>query len=158
MKSVIRQYIFNLFINGFLMSYFVSPRLRKIILNLLKGNVKGVIHGHCTILTTKIYLGKNSYINRNCLLDNAAAKISIGENCAIACDVHLLTTTHDYSSRHRRAGKVAGKEIKISDGCWICSGVTVLPETTIGEGTIVAAGSVVTGNIDANSSYAGIPA
>ena len=92
------------------------------------------------------------------MIDNGGNSVEIGNNVAIACNVKILTTNHDFSNSNKRAGKVKGKKVKIGDGCWIGAGSIILPGTEIGKGTIVAAGSVVKGEIEENSLYAGIPA
>ena len=122
------------------------------------GRPGGVIHPHCMLLTKKIMIGKGSYINRECLLDNACADIVIGDNCAIACRVAIHTTNHDYSNPKRRSGKIISSPVIIKDGCWIGSNVIILPGTIINEGCVVASGSIVKGTLDKNGLYAGIPA
>ena len=97
-RYIIRQYAWNLFVNGVIMSYLIPAGLRILLLKMLGCKLGGVIHPHCLLLTNKIKIGKGSYINRECLLDNAGADITIGDNCAIACRVSIHTTNHDYSS------------------------------------------------------------
>lgn len=141
------------------MSFLMPPYLRKILLNIYtRGGVQGSIQAHCIILSPLFHIGKHSFVNRRCLIDNGQAMVTIGNNCAIACDVKFLTTNHDFSDTNRRAGKVYGKEIIIEDGCWIGAGATILPGTHIYQGVVIAAGSVVRGEIESNSIYAGIPA
>lgn len=52
----LRQYWWNLFVNGFLMSYLVPVGFRRFILNFMGAKIKGVLHGHSAILTTKLQL------------------------------------------------------------------------------------------------------
>lgn len=75
----LRQYWWNLFVNGFLMSYLVPVGFRRFILNFMGAKIKGVLHGHSAILTTKLQLAEGSFINRNCFIDNNAM-ITIGRN------------------------------------------------------------------------------
>ena len=49
-------------------------------------------------------------------------------------------------------------EIVIEDGVWVGSRVTILPGTVIGMDAIIAAGSVVAGDVPANKLVAGVPA
>lgn len=159
MRYRIKQYLTNMFVNGILMSFFIPPTLRSYLLRIYTwGGVKGVVQPHCIMLSNKLTLGQHSYINRRCLIDNGQAMITIGENVAVACDVSLLTTNHDYDNPLRRAGKVNGQPITIEHGCWIGAGATILPGTIIHTSTIVGAGSVAKGELDAHSIYAGIPA
>ncbi|WP_279131359.1 acyltransferase [Butyricimonas virosa] len=154
----IRQYFWNFVVNGVTMSYILPSKIRVLILNMLNCKIEEVIQGHCIILSNKLRMGKHSYINRNCLIDNAEEYINIGNNCAIACKVSIHTTNHDYSNSCRRAGKIKSFPVVIKDGCWIGANVIILPGTIINDGCVVAAGSVVKGILDSNSMYAGNPA
>ena len=102
MKYRIKQYIWDLFINKFLMSYLIPITIRKIILNAINCNVRGVIHAKCRISSNRLVIGRGSYINRECLLDNAIGSISIGENCAVGFRVCIYTTNHNYNNSKRR--------------------------------------------------------
>lgn len=157
-RYAIKQYLWNLFINGFLMSYIVPPTIRRFLLNVLGCEMGGVIHGHSILLSTKLKMGTHSYINRNCLIDNAEETISIGNNVSIACRVAIHTTNHDYSNSERRGGMMCPKPVTIKDGCWIGSNVIILPGAIVENGCVIAAGSVVNGICEANSVYAGVPA
>lgn len=157
-RYTLKQYIWNLFINGLLMSYIVPPAFRRLILKALGCQLGGVIHGHSILLSTKLKMGVHSYINRECLIDNAEEIICIGNNVSIACRVAIHTTNHDYSNSQKRGGSMRPKTVTIKDGCWIGSNVIVLPGTTINEGCVIAAGSVVKGNLESNCLYAGNPA
>lgn len=140
------------------MSYLIPAGLRILLLKMLGCKLGGVIHPHCLLLTNKIKIGKGSYINRECLLDNAGADITIGDNCAIACRVSIHTTNHDYSNPLRRSGKIMPLSVIIKDGCWIGSNVIILPGSVINEGCVIASGSIVKGTLEKNGLYAGIPA
>ncbi|WP_060664555.1 DapH/DapD/GlmU-related protein [Bacillus sp. CHD6a] len=73
-------------------------------------------------------------------------------------EVLFCTSTHEFGTCERRAGKPYGKPIKIGNGCWVGARVTILPGVTIGDGCIIAAGSVVTKDCESNSLYSGVPA
>lgn len=84
--------------------------------------------------------------------------ITIGNNCFIAMNCVLTTSTHEIGDSKRRAGNNRLLPIIIEDGCWLGTNVTVLPGVTIGRGCIIAAGAVVTKNCEPNGMYAGVPA
>lgn len=157
-RYTIRQYAWNLFVNGVIMSYLIPAELRILLLKMLGCKMGGVIHPHCLLLTNKLKIGKGSYINRECLLDNAGADIVIGNNCAIACRCSIHTTNHDYSNPLRRSGAMKPLPVTIKDGCWIGSNVIILPGSVINEGCVIASGSIVKGTLEKNGLYAGIPA
>ena len=86
------------------------------------------------------------------------SEIKIGANCDIGPDVSFVPGSHRIGDYNRRAGKGIGGDIIVEDGCWIGSRVTILGGVTIGQGSIVGAGSLVNKNIPANTIYAGVPA
>ena len=58
----------------------------------------------------------------------------------------------------RRAGKDVYKTIHIKEKCWIGGEVLILPGVTIGKGCVVAAGAIVTTDVEENTMVAGVPA
>lgn len=139
------------------MSYLVPVCIRRCALNILGAKVQGCIHGHCTLLSSRLSLGSKSFINRNCFIDNNEM-VYIGNNCAIGYNVVIATTNHSMECKSRRGGKIEPHPVAIEDGCWIGAGSIILPGTVIQRGCVIAAGSVVKGTCEANCLYAGIPA
>ena len=76
--------------------------------------------------------------------------LTIGEKTMVTFDAIILS--HDYASRRHAAKTVIGSY------CFIGCGSIILPNVTIGDHTIVAAGSVVTKDVPANCIVAGNPA
>lgn len=99
----IRQYWWNLFVNGMLSSYVISTGLRRIALNLLGTKIQGAMFGHCTMFSNKLSIGEHSFVNRNCFIDNNEM-VTIGNNCAIAYNVSFITTNHSVGCADRRGG------------------------------------------------------
>jgi maltose O-acetyltransferase len=83
----------------------------------------------------------------------AFAPIKIGTNTSFSYRNMLITSTHDVNE----FSTVIAKPIIIGDNCWITTNVTILPGVTIGNNTIIGAGSVVVENIPANVFAAGNP-
>lgn len=100
----------------------------------------------------KLILGKNSYVNSDCKI-RCQKEIRIGNGCAISHDFTVMD-----SDFHRINGKDMTESVVIRDHVWIGTRVTVLKGVTIGEGSIIAAGSVVTKDIPSNCVAAGVPA
>lgn len=86
------------------------------------------------------------------------APITIGARCDIAPEVCFITGTHESGNALRRAGADAARPIRIGDGCWLGTRVTVLAGVSIGDGAIVAAGAVVAGDVEPNTLVGGVPA
>lgn len=102
-----------------------------------------------------LIIGKNSFINFGCtFLDRGG--IEIGENVLIGPNCSILTTNHPLDPKSRKA--TISKKIIIEDNVWLGGNVTVLPGVTIGENSIVGAGSVVTKDVAKNVIVAGVPA
>lgn len=99
-------------------------------------------------------LGENSHINRGCIID-ARGNLTIGRNVSVSHDVKLMTGGHDGQSETFVAVFLP---ITIDDYCWIGVGATILQGVHIGEGAIVAAGSVVTKDVAPYTIVGGVPA
>ena len=112
-----------------------------------------------------ISVGENFYMNYDCLLLDIAP-ITIGDNCMIAPGVHIYSATHPIPYKERNEQMIAGKSICLEFGkpvtighnVWIGGRSVILPGVTIGDGAIIAAGSVVTKDVPANTIYGGNPA
>jgi acetyltransferase-like isoleucine patch superfamily enzyme len=89
-----------------------------------------------------------------------AGFIEIGKNVMIGPSVNLIAENHNFADANipMKEQGVNRKGIKIEDDCWIGTQSTVLDGVTIGEGSIIAAGAVVTKDIPAFSIVGGVPA
>ena len=85
----------------------------------------------------------------------ALDKIILGENTCISRDVYILTGTHDVCSKNF---DLIVKPVYIGDACWIATRSIVLPGISIGNGSVVAAGSVITKNVEPWTVVGGNPA
>jgi maltose O-acetyltransferase len=107
----------------------------------------------------KVSIGRDSWVSPGTVLyTHREAAIRIGGNCDIGPYCLFLTGTHKVGSAQRRAGTPVALPVTVADGCWIGARTTILGGVTIGQGSIVAAGSVVTADVPANSLAAGVPA
>jgi maltose O-acetyltransferase len=106
---------------------------------------------------TNIRIGRDAYINYNCVFLDCAA-IEIGDRLQMAPAVQLYTATHPVDAAMRRAGLEYALPIRIGDDVWIGGGAIILPGISIGDGSVVGAGSVVTHDVAPGSVVAGNPA
>jgi len=72
--------------------------------------------------------------------------------------VTILTVDHEIGPPDERCGTEVAAPVEIGDGCWLGSHVTILPGVRVGEGAIVAAGSLVTRDVAPNMLVGGVPA
>ena len=103
-----------------------------------------------------IHVGENFFANYNCVMLDEAP-ITIGDNVLIAPNVGLYTAGHPIDVERRNQWLEYAWPITIGNNVWICGGVTIAPGVTIGDNSIIAAGSVVTGDIPANVIAGGNP-
>ena len=106
---------------------------------------------------TYITVGAGTFINYN-LTALDVAPITIGRDCQIGPNVQLLTPTHPIDPQPRRDKLEAALPITLGDNVWLGGGVIVLPGVSIGENTVIGAGSVVTRDVPANVVAVGNPA
>lgn len=132
---------------------------------------KLVIGNNCTFRSASIsnLIG----INRPCIIGSYnSGQLEIGNNCGfsgtvigcfesvmikdnVRCGANTLITDSDWHSKDVRSGK--NKPVLLERNVWLGEGVKVLKGVTIGENTVIGAGSIVTRDIPANVIAAGNP-
>jgi putative colanic acid biosynthesis acetyltransferase WcaF len=106
----------------------------------------------------QLEIGDNTWIGHNVLIISSSC-VKIGCNVDIAPNVYIGTGSHKITYEGDKvAGKGYNAAISIGNGCWLCVNSTILPQVTIGQNTLVAAGAVVTKDTPSYSMVAGIPA
>lgn len=115
----------------------------------------GLIPPFNTDFGKNIHVGANVFINSGCKMQDQGG-IYIGDDVLIGHNACLLTLNHAKEPENR--ADMYPASIHIGDKAWLGSNVTVLPGVTIGEGSIVAAGAVVTKDVAPNTIVGGIPA
>jgi acetyltransferase-like isoleucine patch superfamily enzyme len=102
----------------------------------------------------KLTIGANTCIGHRATLD-ARGGLTIGNNVNFSSEVMIWTAQHDYRD------PLFGTDFKpviIGETAWLGPRCIILPGVTIGEGAVVAAGAVVTKDIDAYTVVGGVPA
>ncbi|MEL3945558.1 MULTISPECIES: sugar O-acetyltransferase [Streptomyces] len=100
--------------------------------------------------------GENVFVNQGCTFMDKGG-IRIGDRVMIAPKVSLITGGHPLPLAERRE-YLAFAPIVIEDDVWIGAAAMVMQGVTIGAGSVVAAGAVVTRDVPARTLVAGVPA
>jgi maltose O-acetyltransferase len=104
-----------------------------------------------------LHVGARTFVNYG-LFALDVAEIRIGDDVQIGPAVQLLTPTHPLEPGLRRDKWEAAEPIYIGDNAWLGGGVIVCPGVTIGENTVVGAGTVVTRDLPPGVLAVGNPA
>ena len=103
-----------------------------------------------------LYMHENARIQKNCFL-LLRDKIEIGRNTGLAYGVTILTSANPYNELNKIYPGITAP-VHIGDNVWVGANVTILPGVTIGDCSVIAAGSVVTKDIPEKVLAAGNPA
>ncbi|MBX7038155.1 MAG: sugar O-acetyltransferase [Nitrospira sp.] len=104
-----------------------------------------------------IRLGLNVFINYHCIFLDCAP-IDIGNDVQVGPAVQLYTAQHPLEAEIRRSGLESARPIRIGSDVWIGGGAVILPGVTIGDRSVVGAGSVVVHSVPADCVAVGNPA
>jgi maltose O-acetyltransferase len=143
-------------------SHWIPIQVRAKLYNLIgiKTNQSEIRPG-CFFNSELVKIGSNSFINYFTQFHsgyNNQGIIELGERCYIGMNVTFCTISHKLSTSEQRAGENVYQPIKVGKGVWIGANSLILPGVSIGDGSVIAAGSVVKNDCDANALYAGNPA
>lgn len=111
-------------------------------------------------IQSTLSIGENSTIGE---FNNirAVGECFIGENCLISQNVSLIGANHKYDRGDLITNQDWDTEkmgFFIGDDVWVGCNAVILPGIVVGNGVVIAAGSVVTKNLDEYCIYAGVPA
>lgn len=146
------QYFLNSFITAVPLRFF--RRILMKFYGVKQDATSDIDMGQYIITASGLSIGKYSHINHGCLLD-CRGGVRIGDNVSISHRVSVITAQHESRSRNFRYYSAA---VIIDDYAWIGANATILPGVHIGKGAIVAAGAVVTKDVDPYTIVGGVPA
>jgi maltose O-acetyltransferase len=105
---------------------------------------------------TNIDTGDNVFFNFNCVILDVMP-VKVGSRTLFGPNVHIYTATHPMDSRERARGLEFGKPVTIGEDAWIGGSAVICPGVTIGDRSVIGAGSVVTKDIPPDVFAAGNP-
>lgn len=103
-----------------------------------------------------IHFGKNIYANYNLTVVDDT-HVYVGDYTMFGPNVTIATAGHPIETGLRQKGYQYNIPVRIGKNCWIGAGVVLLPGVTVGDNTVIGAGSVVTRDIPANVVAVGNP-
>ncbi|WNI37869.1 sugar O-acetyltransferase [Chryseobacterium sp. SG20098] len=103
-----------------------------------------------------IKAGENFYANHNLVILDCA-KVEFGDNVFIGPNCSFYTAGHPLDVQQRNEGLEYAHPIKVGDNVWLGGNVVVLPGVSIGNNSVIGAGSVVTKDIPENVVAVGNP-
>jgi putative colanic acid biosynthesis acetyltransferase WcaF len=141
-----------------LRSYLItSPAFRRWLLRVFGANIGRGAHikpGLRVKFPWYFEVGDHSWLGEDLWVDNLAP-VTIGAHACVSQGVYLCTGNHDWSSPNM---KLFRQQITCGRGSWIGAKSVICPGVTVGEGAVIAAGSVVSKDIPAFEIHAGNPA
>lgn len=105
---------------------------------------------------TNIKVGEKVFFNFNCVVLDVM-QVTIGSRTLFGPNVQIYTATHPMNYKERASGLEFAKPISIGEDVWVGGSVVICPGVTIGDRTVIGAGSVVTKDIPSDVFAAGNP-
>lgn len=140
----------------------VFTRGRPKVINKGKIEIGNLVRIWSNVNRVRLSVGKHGYlrIGNNTRINGATISVQeevlIGNNCRIA--PHVIIMDGDFHDTQDRLSDGSKSRITIKDKAWVATRAMILKGVTIGEGAVVAAGSVVTKNVQDYTVVAGVPA
>ena len=103
------------------------------------------------------YIGKNSHLGTFCYVNVCHGSVLIGEDVAIGPGTKIIAYSNHYKFGKKVTEEKITSSIQIKNNVLIGANCTILPGTTINNNTVIGAGAVVKGELEANVIYAGVP-
>ena len=153
------RWSWHLRVNVLAASHRIAPQrrarlLRRAGLDVAEG---ASVHPGCYFFGADVAIADGAWVAHRSYFDTRA-RIEVGRRAYLGYEVMLCTSGHRIGPPERRAGDYQADPIVIGDGAWVGARTVVLGGVTVGAGSIVAAGAVVTGDCEPGGLYAGVPA
>jgi len=116
----------------------------------IAGDFHGEFHG-------RVRWGRDVFFNVGCYV-SVFESLEVGDHCRFGERVSIHDEDHVFEPRGADRGSYVTAPVVIGDDVWVGAGTIILRGSRIGEGSVVAAGAVVRGEIPPHSLAAGVPA
>jgi maltose O-acetyltransferase len=149
----------HLRVNRVAASHRIDPRrrarmLRRAGLDVAPG---ALVQAGCFFFGADAAIADGAWVGHRTYFDTRA-RIELGRSVFVGMEVMLCTSGHRIGPPEHRAGDYLAEPIVVGDGAWLGARALVLPGVTVGAGSVVAAGAVVTRDCEPGGLYAGAPA
>ena len=104
-----------------------------------------------------VRIGRQTSVSRGCSFEGGGL-IEIGEHCMVGPETAFVTSSHAGDGTGGIGRGIVSRPVTIGDRVWIGARCTLLPGAVVGDGCVLAAGSVVTGKCEPGFIYGGVPA
>ncbi len=104
-----------------------------------------------------LHVGENFYANFDCVVLDVC-RVEVGRNCQMGPGVHVYTAIHPLDAAERTAGPEYGKPVTVGDDVWIGGRAVLNPGVSVGDGSVVGSGAVVTDDVPDGVVVQGNPA
>lgn len=134
----------------------MTEEYNRLVSELFMGNIgegSRVMSPLTVVRGNRVKIGRNVVVMNNSLF-MAAGGITIEDDVMVAANVQLISNNHDLYDHQI----LTCKPVRLKRNCWIGAGATILPSITVGENAVVAAGAVVTKDVEDNTVVGGNPA
>jgi maltose O-acetyltransferase len=140
-------------------SSLLPVEVRRIFLRLGHVQLGSQITGlqRCWFEGGQVSIGTGSFVNSGCWFEGEG-RIVVGRDCLIGPEVMIVTSVHEIGPDRQVARESTYRDVHIGDGCWLGARAMILPGVTIGAGTVIGAGAVVTKDCEPGAVYVGVPA
>ena len=126
--------------------------------NFSSGQGSALYH-FCYILNPHGYfkIGSNSHLGAYCYVNVCYGHVSIGNYVAIGPGTKIIAYSNNYEYGTKVTENKIIEDVRIKNNVFIGANCVILPGTIINDNVVVGAGSVVKGELEENSIYAGVP-
>lgn len=110
-----------------------------------------VLYPYNIVVGDNVFIGFSSWIN-------AQGGLQIGDETIIGPFVAIATGNHTWLNGSYRFGEHDRKMVNIGKGCWLASGVSIVPGVSVADACVLAAGAVLVADAMVKGTYGGVPA